>query len=316
MLALSWPQHATARSTNLLPSYASKAPANQAANEPGSRGLNPVNPKQAHINLLRIEERLQVFSHTVLSPNRRHMAFTEAVYLRPMAQVFARLYLAPLAAPPRLADTHQLPEDYYVSQARQAIIAKRLAKADKKSRTTCKFLVWCKTAPKPPPQPHSSLSPANPNAQAVLMAQPKRSERQGFEMIIPIDWSEDSQVLLAKQTKGKLYQGITRSEPITINARTRRPVYYPELAQAVKYYWGNQTISPTLNEMNWLIEPIGWAPGSSTKILNEVWAYMPNKRLFLGLWTLDIANRSVVRTSMQYNPGVAVASNGATVSAQ
>ncbi len=309
-----WPSHVQARSANQLPSYATQAPINQAAHTPAN-GLTGVDARNATINLWQIEERQQTFSHTVLSPNRRAMAFTEAVYLPPTAQVLARLYMAPLVAPPSLATTHQLPEDYYVAQIQQEIAAKRLAKADKKARTTCRFWVWCKTAPKHP-QPHPTLSPANPNARVVMSATPTRSQRQGFDMIIPVDWAQDSQTLLVKHTRGQLYQGITYSEPVTLNAVTQQPVYYPELSRAVRYYWQQQAITPTLDEINWLIDPIGWAPGSSTQILNEVWGYLPDKRLFLGLWAVDIHSRQVSRLSLQYNSHYPVASNGSLVSSQ
>lgn len=304
-----------------LPSYASNQPANHFPLEPDARHTQQVHPKQAGVNLFNISQRRQVFSPVLLSPNRQWLAFTEMRYLPANHSVLARAYLAPLPVSPTFGETHPLPEERYIAAAQQAVRDQQDIKQAKQQRRktspkrSCRwFRINCTGQLTIPPAPvDSQLTPTNPNTAEVFRSDPAGTAHQAFRSLIPVDWSADGDTLLLKLDEGQLYQGIDVTHTVTVDALTRGVSRYPQVETAVKYYWQQRGIQPTLTDSHWSVVPTGWQPGNSTTIELEAWQYLPHKRVFLGHWQLETTTGHVQIMAETYNPNWPVAANATVV---
>ncbi|MDH4379373.1 MAG: hypothetical protein QE263_05665 [Vampirovibrionales bacterium] len=288
------------------PSYDPTAPANRFPQEPKTA---PVQPSVFENNLWQIEERKQAFSPVVLSPSRQAMAFTETRYLSQTQQVSGSLYVAPLPQAPPFSQTHQLPEDYYRQRALDAITAKQVKKAE-----TIKPHWYSKRQPAPPPPVDPLFTTSRSDKTQVLSVGeaflPKTTK--AFETLTVVDWNEDGSQLLLKHRIGKLYNGIQVSHVLTVDWPSLHITSFPQVEEAVRFYWGNRTMEPSLDRLSWVIEPLGWQPGSNNTIELEAWGYAPQARYYLGHWQLNVATQAVTLINT-IKVTIPVAQNGALV---
>lgn len=305
---------ATYSGVNAHPSFSPTKPSNQAHTEPHTIVANPA---KLEINLMGIETRRQIFSPILLSPDRRHMAFSDVYYYPRTEQVVSGLYEQPLPAPPSLADTHQLPDEYYTQLARDAMARQKEARA--------KWWPMWPFRKKKQPVPFSlnpMFDPLQPNGQRTQVyhvGQQRHMHRQ-FETLTPIDWSANGQHLLFKHKEGKLYDGLRVTHILVhhLNALptalpTAAPTdIFPQLQQAIEYYWTREGIIPPMDSLDWDITPLGWVPGSNTEVDVKAWAYTPQNRIFLGQWRIDITTGEPRLMNLMDQP-VTVGANGAFI---
>lgn len=347
------PQNAAATSpqggVNNHPSFSPTNPTNKSAQEPNSKPFT-INPARAEIDLLDIETRRQVFSPVLLSPDRRAVAFSEVLYYPHQARVLSTIFIQPLPAPPSLADTHQLPEEYYAQRVQEALNQRQQDRDRWMSRA--KHWVWPFGKDHSPPKPEPIQPIFDPAATNSIRKQiysvgaignvdsnptkyadhvnntphlqtdiegnllpPKTTRRRRFETLTPVDYSADGQKLLFKHKTGQLYDILTVTQLLVYDMakpEANAVDIYPQLHQAVDYYWTTQGIIPPMTEQVWDVVPLGWRPGSSTEVETKAWAYTKTNRIFLGHWRVDITTGVPKLIDVMDNP-VPVAANGAWV---
>jgi hypothetical protein len=301
---------------NSYPSFSPSNPANQALDEPNTLTTNP---SRFELNLWRLETRRQVFSPVLLSPDRRSLTFSEVNYYPKYRQTVSMLYTHPLPSQPSLADTHSLPEAYYQQLAQQL-------KDDKKANRT-KFLdklTFWKKEVEPPPRKNPLYDPdvIIPNEHIVYQVGTGQGVERGgralenfkFETLTPIDWSADGQKLLFKHQVGKLYNGLRVTKILVLDPNNQNtPIdMYPQVYQAVLYYWTKEGMTPPLNTFDWHVTPLGWQPGSNTNIETKAWAYTEKNKIFLGHWRINTATGQPQLVNLMDTP-VPVAANGSLV---
>lgn len=332
---------------NKYPSYSPTQPKNRSAQEPNSTPFT-VNPSQVDINLLDIETRRQVFSPVLLSPTRRFMAFSEVLYYPHQARVLSSLFTQPIATRSSAPNSAILPEDFYRQQVLQAIQerqefrakwAKRIKKlwpfgekpspqvtpiqpmydpAAPNSLRRQVYAVGTIGKPQPTPLKYADYYNNTPHLETDIeghLIAPKKKYRRDFQTLTPVDFSADGNQLLFKHKSGKLYEGLLITQLLVYNVLqpdVSAIDIYPQLHQAVDYYWTNQGITPPLTEQDWDVVPLGWRPGSNTDIETKAWAYTHQNRIFLGHWRINTVTGRPKLIDVMDRP-VPVASNGAWV---
>jgi hypothetical protein len=288
------------------PTYDPTAPTNRFPKEPRTA---PMQPSVFENNLWQIEERKQAFSPVVLSPSRQAMAFTETRYLPQTQQVSGSLFIAPLPQAPPFSQTHQLPEDYYRQRALDAIAAKQAKKTE-----TIKAHWYSKRQPAPPPRVDPLFTTSRSDKTQVLAVGeaflPKTTK--AFETLTAVDWNEDGSQLLVKHRLGTLYKGIQASKTLVVRWPSLEITHFPQVEEAVRFYWVNRSMETSLDRLSWGIEPISWQPGSNTVVELEAWGYAPQARYYLGHWQLNIATQGVTLVNT-VKEAIPVAQNGAMV---
>ncbi len=117
--------------------------------------------------------------------------------------------------------------------------------------------------------------------------------KKAFEVLSLVDWNEDGSALLIKHRSGKLYDGIHASKTMVVDWPSLEVKSFPQVEEAVRFYWTTRPMEPALERLRWGVEPVGWQPSSNTIVELEAWGYAPTARYYLGHWQLNIATQSV-----------------------
>jgi hypothetical protein len=237
----------------------------------------PYNTFSRELDLWNLEDRRFIRSPIVLSPDYHFFAYSEVLFSPSNRQTLSRLYRVSVQALPPL-ETREIPQ-----QTGGQAISWALRRLD----------------------PDKTLQ----HRERLLEVGYNKLIPFDFKTLTIIDWSATGQRLLIKEKSGMLHLGLRTTDVLVYDQVNGNVTIYPELRRAIAFYWRTQGNLPNINRLNWELYPLGWEPGSDSKILFKAWALDPTNRKFLGVWRYDIDQLSTDRLSLDDMP-VNVAANG------
>ena len=129
----------------------------------------------------------------------------------------------------------------------------------------------------------------NPGNQ-ILQSGNDTFDSQIFRTLTIIDWSNDSQKLLIKETVGEHLRGIWATNLWIYDFDVKKARKLDDIRKAITYYWKNK-YHLYLNDYRWDIIPLGWDTTNPDMIVINAYGYNNNNKEFLGCWGIDFRGK-------------------------
>jgi hypothetical protein len=124
---------------------------------------------------------------------------------------------------------------------------------------------------------------ADKNPDPILSTDKSLDNSGTFRTLTPIDFSEDSTKLLAKEKTGNTHDGIWRTVPVVYDFEQQQSYRLVEVRDAIIHYWKNNR-GMNLDDKRWDIYPLGFV---DERVIVDAYAYTGRKPVHLGIWSID-----------------------------
>lgn len=131
----------------------------------------------------------------------------------------------------------------------------------------------------------------------ILSTKKDTDVRDSFRTMVPVDFSVDMSMLVAKEKIGNGFDGIWKTNLWVYNFKTRKAVEVVEIRAAIEYYW-EKVMGIEISEYRWDIYPLGFDARYKDRVLVNAYAYTGKKPKSLGVWSVDYNGENVRLESM------------------
>ena len=128
-----------------------------------------------------------------------------------------------------------------------------------------------------------------------------------FRTITPVDFSKDSNYLLAKEKIGNEKDGVWKTTPYVYDFKNKTSYSLQDVRDSIEYYWRGKGLN--LNDKRWDVYPLGFSQKDENLIIVNALAYTGDVPVRLGVWSVSVKGENPKLVSLG-NPTISISMNG------